>query len=429
MLVLLVSVPCAGVVIDVGDGSGNVTAPEDDPGFVNVGMRGIASAVYLGNRWVMTASHLGAGTVTFDDTAYSHVPGEFERLSNPAGLTEKTDILLFRIQDDPGLPSLRLPCGPVPIGSEFTLIGRGHDRETEKSFWDVEIQSGENNDIWTPVETEEGSDRQGFQTLNSQTIRWGQGLATLTDFDTESGFGDVLSFQSSFDPNLGVESLSQGVRGDSGGAVFQKNGGLWELIGMIHAVSLLDNQPGGTRTVVYGNETFIADLFQYADQIRAIAASEPALGDLNSDGTVDDLDIDILLDVVRFPALASCHFDLVGEGNGVDGEDVSAIVELAGGLLGDSNLDGTVDFADFLTLSGKFGEEGTKWVDGDFDGDDQVSFADFLILSQHFGNSLPNPALGAGEPVPEPASRIAGLLGLLLLSQFIRRPRRRLLVV
>ena len=411
------------VVIDVGDGTGNVTAPPDDPGFANVGSRGIASATYLGNRWVITASHVGAGPVTLQGTEYSHVPGERIKLTNPDqnGLSEFTDVLLFRLEEDPGLPSLRLPCSEVEIGSEFTMVGRGLDREPELSFWDVDVRAGAGNDIWTATEDEASSDRQGYRTQATQSVRWGQGLATLTNFDTASGFGDVLSFQSSFNPDLDIENLSQGVRGDSGGGVFQKNGGVWELIGMIHAVSLLENQPGGTRSAIYGGETYIADLLQYSDQIRGMADFEPMDGDFDANGTVDDKDIDAILDVVRHPEFASCHFDLVGE-NGVDGDDISVVVELAGGQLGDADLDGVVGFSDFLILSKSFGLQGTTWSDGDFDGNDQVTFADFLILSQSFGSTIGDvEAIAAAEPVPEPHSARLFLVGIFIARMMLRR--------
>ena len=43
------------VIIEAGDGTGNVTAPPDDPGWANLGNRGGTTGVYLGRRWVLTA--------------------------------------------------------------------------------------------------------------------------------------------------------------------------------------------------------------------------------------------------------------------------------------------------------------------------------------------------------------------------------------
>lgn len=74
---------------------------------------------------------------------------------------------------------------------------------------------------------------------------------------------------------------------------------------------------------------------------------------------------------------------------------------------GDTNLDGAVNFADFLTLSSNFGT-GSIWTEGDFDGNGMVEFPDFLNLSRNFGEST-----AVAVPVPEPKS------GFLLLIAFV----------
>lgn len=55
---------------------------------------------------------------------------------------------------------------------------------------------------------------------------------------------------------------------------------------------------------------------------------------------------------------------------------------------GDANRDGTVDFADFLQLSGNFGRTDAVWEDGDFDENGVIEFSDFLVLSTNFNKSL-----------------------------------------
>ena len=76
-------------------------------------------------------------------------------------------------------------------------------------------------------------------------------------------------------------------------------------------------------------------------------------------------------------------YDLDGNGT-VDLGDRDERLRLAGSLLGDANLDGEVNFPDFLALSANFGGTG-GWGEGDFDADGKVRFADFLILSSNFG--------------------------------------------
>ena len=52
---------------------------------------------------------------------------------------------------------------------------------------------------------------------------------------------------------------------------------------------------------------------------------------------------------------------------------------------GDLDLDGRVDFGDFLTLSANFGTSDVRYSDGDLNGDQRIDFADFLLLSANFG--------------------------------------------
>ncbi|MDA7512898.1 hypothetical protein OAH23_11970 [Verrucomicrobia bacterium] len=64
-----------GVIISSGDGSRNTTAPGDDPGGSNVGKRGSSSGICLGNRWVLTGKHVGAGSLTLGETPYNAEAG------------------------------------------------------------------------------------------------------------------------------------------------------------------------------------------------------------------------------------------------------------------------------------------------------------------------------------------------------------------
>lgn len=76
---------------------------------------------------------------------------------------------------------------------------------------------------------------------------------------------------------------------------------------------------------------------------------------------------------------------------------------------GDTDGNGEIDFADFLTLSQNFGMPG-DWAAGDFDGSGTVEFADFLSLSAVFGQSSPSPIV---TTVPEPNVCLVGVLGLI----------------
>ena len=81
LLLLLGANHSAAVIIVTGDGTGNTTAPSDDPGFDNVGSVNGLSGVYLGNGWVLTAGHVGSGPMVFGGVTYSPGPGSFQKLS------------------------------------------------------------------------------------------------------------------------------------------------------------------------------------------------------------------------------------------------------------------------------------------------------------------------------------------------------------
>lgn len=151
-----------------------------------------------------------------------------------------------------------------------------------------------------------------------------------------------------------------------------------------------------------------------------VSVIDPIVGDFNSNGELDAGDIDLLsIEVVAGTNAAA--FDLTGV-NSVDQEDRVYWVEtLKGTHFGDVDLDGLVNFTDFLALSGAFGKS-LGWAHGDMDGNQFVDFADFLSLSGNFGEG----ELFEVQTVPEPQGpwTLLGLLGSCgWLSRRCRRER------
>jgi autotransporter-associated beta strand protein len=136
----------------------------------------------------------------------------------------------------------------------------------------------------------------------------------------------------------------------------------------------------------------------------------------------------------------------VGWADGNDGvHDVAGLssgeIELKYTLLGDANLDGTVNGSDFSILAANFGLGVTNWDQGNFLYSSSVNGSDFSALAANFGqgdsgadasitpadiqaldsfavaNGLPVPTITA---VPEPAS-----IGLLALGGIVAMRRRR----
>lgn len=166
------------------------------------------------------------------------------------------------------------------------------------------------------------------------------------------------------------------------------------------------------------------DLDQFAaaiddfDALLSPLTNEPGvLGDFDSDGLLTAADIDLLsAEVVASSNLAS--FDLTEDAIVDQSDRQTWVADLAGTYFGDANLDGSVQFSDFLALSAGFGMEG-GWAQGDFDGDGQVQFSDFLSLSANFGQTTADTS-AAPTSVPEPGANVlvqCTLLGALLIRR------------
>ncbi|MGA2443219.1 MAG: PEP-CTERM sorting domain-containing protein, partial [Tepidisphaeraceae bacterium] len=130
----------------------------------------------------------------------------------------------------------------------------------------------------------------------------------------------------------------------------------------------------------------------------------------------------------------------VGYADGADGL-VSGLssgqIEVAYTLLGDANLDGLVNAADFTILAANFNQPVTAWDQGDFNYDGLVNAADFTDLAANF-NQSDSSAASAGDVaaldafaaangislanVPEPGS--IALLGLGSLGLLRHRRRK-----
>lgn len=130
-------------------------------------------------------------------------------------------------------------------------------------------------------------------------------------------------------------------------------------------------------------DTFLAhDLNDLENQLGKIYYLPPANGGVIPKSPSPE-DIDRLFEEAA-NADNDREFDIDGNSL-VNTDDVAFVVEaVVDTHFGDTDLDGDVDFEDFLTLSANFGQQG-EWADGDFDGDGEINFADFVVLSKNFG--------------------------------------------
>jgi hypothetical protein len=268
----------------------NISAPADDPGWKNVGDRGI----YLGNQWVLTANHVGAGTTVFPGVGtFAAAPGSSVRLQNPMGqgLTTDTDLLLFRLAGDPGLPTLSIASSTPAVGEALVLIGDGGavTPSTAATHWHVTGSSP--NFTWTEVLS--GGNAHGY-TSNASGKLWGtnrveddEAISLILDpkhmpdadhtIVVNTGSGAVISLFTDFDDpgdsgSDAMASEAQALTGDSGSAIFSKENGNWVLAAVTHAIMTFEDQPMAGLTAVYGNLTLGADLASYRNQILTVTA-------------------------------------------------------------------------------------------------------------------------------------------------------------
>ena len=243
--VLLCTTATSFAIVDA-----NSTTNTSDPGggvpWANVGSVNGGSGTYLGNGWVLTAAHVGAGPIAFDSGAFQP-DGRVIRLSNPD--TSLADMLLYHLVLTPGLTGSVVSSSTPAIGSLVDLVGYGRIRGSAEQSFSTEY-GPKSGFYWSP---------NGTKSYGRNLIQTGVTTRTLLGVGSFRGF--ILDF---------TPPDAQVATGDSGGAVFYKNSATWELAGMIEALaSFVYPLPAS----VYGDESWIMDLPTYKSQIDALVSS------------------------------------------------------------------------------------------------------------------------------------------------------------
>ena len=230
---------------------------------------------------------------------YEPVPGSKVRLqtdvSNPA------DLALFQILRDPGLPDVEISASAPPLGADVVMIGHGRDRGADTS-------------ACCPL-------RQGWLWGTGNTMRWGTNAVEQKGINLSISGTLTRAFSTELQRSLRqTDHEAQAATGDSGGAVFVKNGATWELAGIMTAISTLGECNVGAA--LYGNLTYAGDLSFYLDQIDAISLHVPACDDgidQDGDGLVDypdDPGCDDPLDPFETSDALPCDDGIDNDGDG-----------------------------------------------------------------------------------------------------------------
>lgn len=247
-------------------------------------------------------------------------------------------------------------------------------------------------------------------------LRWSNETGTDLDItflqaESERGFRDAR-----------WESLAeQGVAG------FQENNPTRNRLtesNLFQSLALASGDSVTWGSALGGGEDIVAHvgtsdgLLNVANVVYGEIPDQAAVGaDVDGDGVIGLADIDSLCSQISAGTNAEA-FDLTGDGV-VDGEDLSSFLEQTGTLAGDTNFDGSVEFADFLALSANFGQSDRTWSQGDVDCNGAVQFADFLILSANFGQTT-----AQASAVPEPQGMVQVLVFTAMICVVTRKRRK-----
>lgn len=147
------------------------------------------------------------------------------------------------------------------------------------------------------------------------------------------------------------------------------------------------------------------------------ALSPTSLMNLDGEPGLTVGDVDLLSSAIAFQT-SETRYDIDGDGQ-VTSRDLDYWIFFSNNLPGDIDLDGDVDFPDFLQLSASFGAA-AAWSGGDMTGDGRVGFDDFLRLSANFGVAVAGQIQTPSVPEPNTPSSLACVVVSLLL---VRRRR------
>jgi autotransporter-associated beta strand protein len=210
-------------------------------------------------------------------------------------------------------------------------------------------------------------------------------------------------------------------------------------VGALHPTSninLTSLSLTGDGTLDIGNNRILID---YGSGPDPIASIKQWIANGFADGETVGAQPAIISSDIATDSSTSTFSYGIGYADGADGVIAglpSGEIEIMFTLLGDANLDGTVNSEDFTPFSNNLNGSGRSWDQGDFNYDGTVNTEDFTPFSHDLNQSaslaasetgtLLSPLIGADSisltNVPEPGS--LALLGVAMVGVMPRRKRR-----
>ncbi len=287
----LAAMPRPAAALVVAGGANNTSAPADDPGWAWTGnFSNKNSGVYLGYGWVLTAYHCVAygGWSSFilaDGSSHTmDTAAGIRRLvtTNTAGQVVNADLALVKMSaatpPAPGgvAPVHRIADSGLIAGDAVTMIGNGGGAGSATlTYWDV--STAQTPWTWTETANKRNAELSSYAYDSAnRDLRWGNNTVYAGTPTDVTGLGVNKSLATVFEytgaiqsgNRTGVANEAQAVAGDSGGAVFHKEGNTWELAGIMFSTAGYSGQPA--NHAVEGMATYFADLSHYQSQILQI---------------------------------------------------------------------------------------------------------------------------------------------------------------
>jgi hypothetical protein len=212
----------------------------------------IGTGVYLGNRYVLTAGHVGP----LASVKVGYV--DYLLDSSPAVAIGTADMKLVRLASDPGLNGVRLNNNSLGDGGEAYLVGYGVGRASSSLL-------GSNPVTWGDSST--------------AIKRWGTNFVDLAISEKQVGVYTSDLLRTEFNSNAGVNEAALTIY-DSGSALFRQIGSEWYLVGLGAYVqnsgySLASTQFNSTES----DDSYFIRISSYStavDVIGGVSVPEPS---------------------------------------------------------------------------------------------------------------------------------------------------------